>query len=96
MYLGSLCELAEKKELFNSPRHPYTKALLSAIPQLGGKISHEKLSGDIPSPINLPKGCVFHTRCPHANERCRKEIPALSSLPSGSKVACHGVEEGRI
>lgn len=97
MYLGCVCELATAKELFTSPKHPYTQALLSAIPKLGGKAGgHTKLSGDVPTPINLPTGCVFHGRCPHANERCTQEIPAQRTLESGTTVACHGVEEGRV
>jgi len=97
MYLGCVCELATAKELFTSPRHPYTQALLSAIPKLGGNPGgHVKLSGDVPTPINLPTGCVFNGRCPHANERCTQEIPAQRTLESGTIVACHGVEEGRI
>ncbi|MFW5490175.1 MAG: ABC transporter ATP-binding protein [Desulfovibrio sp.] len=97
MYLGSLCELAETGNLYEQPRHPYTKALLSAIPRLGAKgFRHIKLEGDVPSPINLPTGCVFHGRCPYANERCRTEIPKQHLRASGSLVACHGVEEGRI
>ena len=94
MYLGALCEFASAQELFSSPRHPYTQALLSAIPRLGKRFSHKKLSGDVPSPIRLPTGCVFHTRCTHARERCRREVPALVTLPKGSRVACHGVEDG--
>lgn len=97
MYLGCLCELAPVKELFNSPKHPYTQALLSAIPKLGGKPGgHMRLSGDVPTPINLPFGCVFHGRCPHADDRCRAEIPELLTLESGTRVACHGIEEGRV
>jgi peptide/nickel transport system ATP-binding protein len=97
MYLGCVCELATAKELFTSPRHPYTQALLSAIPKLGGRArGHVKLSGDVPTPINLPTGCVFHGRCPHADDRCRRETPARRTLDSGSVVACHGVEEARI
>ncbi len=97
MYLGCVCELATARELFTSPRHPYTQALLSAIPRLGGRErGHVKLSGDVPTPINLPSGCVFHGRCMHANERCKREIPARLTLASGSVVACHAVEEGRI
>ncbi|MUM76926.1 ATP-binding cassette domain-containing protein [Pseudodesulfovibrio sp. F-1] len=97
MYLGCVCELATAKELFTNPRHPYTQALLSAIPRLGGRAGgHVKLSGDVPTPINLPPGCVFHGRCPHADNRCRREIPATHTLPSGTVVACHAVEEGRI
>ncbi len=97
MYLGCVCELAPTKELFANPRHPYTQALLSAIPKLGGKTGgHTRLSGDVPTPINLPSGCVFHGRCPHSNERCMQEIPARLELNSGAVVACHAVEEGRI
>ncbi|MBM9514339.1 ABC transporter ATP-binding protein [Desulfogranum marinum] len=96
MYLGSMCELAQAEELFQRPRHPYTQALLSAIPKLGKAASHEKLTGDVPSPINLPPGCVFHTRCRHANDRCRLEIPQLLTVEGGTQVACHGVEEGRL
>ena len=93
MYLGALCELATARDLFASPRHPYTQALLSAIPRLGKSFSHKKLSGDVPSPIRLPSGCVFHTRCIHARERCRQEVPALITLSNNTRVACHGVED---
>ncbi len=96
MYLGALCELAPAAKLFASPRHPYTRALLSAIPRLGGAFEHTRLSGDIPTPIHLPAGCVFHTRCPHVRERCRREIPALRTLPDNTRVACHGVEANWI
>ncbi|GAB7024379.1 ABC transporter ATP-binding protein [Salidesulfovibrio brasiliensis] len=97
MYLGCLCEVADAKELFCNPQHPYTRALLSAIPRLGGKAGgHIRLSGDVPTPINLPSGCVFHGRCPHADDRCRREIPEDVTLESGTRVACHGIEEGRI
>ncbi len=97
MYLGVLCELAQTKELFESPRHPYTIALLSAIPKLGRqKAKHIKLKGEVPTPIDLPPGCVFHGRCLYKNERCISEIPRLGKSASGSQVACHGVEEGRI
>lgn len=97
MYLGTLCELAPAKELFANPRHPYTQALLSAIPRLGEKATnHIRLSSDVPTPINLPTGCVFHGRCMHANERCKVEVPAARTLESGVLAACHAVEEGRI
>ena len=97
MYLGTLCELSAARELFESPRHPYTKALLSAIPTLGEKKrAHIKLRGEVPTPINLPSGCVFHGRCNHADERCSREIPEIATLDSGVQVACHGVEEGRL
>lgn len=97
MYLGSLCEFAETETLYNDPRHPYTKALLSAIPQFGQKgFQHLRLQGDVPTPINLPSGCVFHGRCPYADKRCQNEIPQAHKLDNGSMVACHGVEEKRI
>ena len=96
MYLGCLCELAPTAALFDTPKHPYTQALLSAIPKLGTQgFSHIKLEGDVPTPINLPTGCVFHGRCPHANERCRSEVPELVQHGK-TGVACHAVEEGRI
>nr|WP_321257627.1 oligopeptide/dipeptide ABC transporter ATP-binding protein [uncultured Pseudodesulfovibrio sp.] len=97
MYLGCVCELAPAKELFSNPRHPYTQALLSAIPKIGGTAGgHVKLSGDVPTPINLPTGCVFNGRCPHANERCMREIPKQEILANDVSVACHAVEEGRL
>ena len=97
MYLGTLCEFAETETLYSTPRHPYTQALLSAIPHLGNtSFEHVRLTGDVPTPISLPSGCVFHGRCPHANERCRREIPVANRLASGQIVACHGVEEQRI
>ena len=97
MYLGTICELASTKTLYEQPRHPYSQALLSAIPKLGvQKPKHLKLKGEVPTPINLPSGCVFHGRCIYANERCLQEIPQLVKLESGTYVACHGVEENRI
>jgi peptide/nickel transport system ATP-binding protein len=97
MYLGTICELASTKTLYEQPRHPYSQALLSAIPKLGvQKPKHLKLKGEVPTPINLPSGCVFHGRCIFANERCIQEIPRLVKLESSTYVACHGVEENRI
>ncbi|HDP24251.1 MAG TPA: ATP-binding cassette domain-containing protein [Deltaproteobacteria bacterium] len=97
MYLGTICELARTEALFTRPRHPYTQALLSAIPVLGTKKArHIKLKGEVPTPIDLPKGCVFHKRCPHVFARCREEVPLLAEYDSGRLLACHGVEEGRI
>jgi len=96
MYLGTVCEVATTTDLFATPKHPYTQALLSAIPQLGKKRrSHIKLEGEVSTPVNLPSGCVFNGRCAHANQRCTEEIPALRHV-QGTGVACHGVEEGRI
>ncbi len=97
MYLGTVCELSPVDELFDTPRHPYTKALLSAIPRLGEtKPKHIKLKGEVVTPIHLPSGCVFHRRCHEANDRCSREVPPLRKIDSGVYVACHGVEEGRI
>ena len=97
MYLGIICELAPTENLFTEPKHPYTKALLSAIPRLGaGRIKHMRITGEVPTPINLPPGCVFHVRCPYVENRCKTEIPQLRLLEGGQYVACHGVEEGRI
>ncbi len=91
MYLGKIVEMASKVELFRSPKHYYTQALLSAIPvpnpryRKKGKI----LMGDVPSPINIPSGCRFHTRCAHAIPICRKREPQLGEIASGHMVACH-------
>ena len=96
MYLGRLAELSEADELFARPKHPYTRMLLDAIPdlQMSGK-ARTPVAGEVPNPLNPPSGCAFHPRCPHANDRCRSERPAV--LPHGtSLVACHAVEEGRI
>jgi oligopeptide/dipeptide ABC transporter ATP-binding protein len=91
MYLGSLVESAPTRKLFANPSHPYTKALLSAIPSLdpddSGKA--QKLEGEIPSPLNPPPGCKFHTRCPIAEDRCRTELPDWRELSDGHSVACH-------
>jgi peptide/nickel transport system ATP-binding protein len=97
LYLGTLCELAGAREIFQRPRHPYTQALLSAIPKVGEKqAKHLKLKGEVPTPINLPDGCVFHGRCVYADGRCRVEVPDLLAQEGGAFVACHGVEEGRL
>ncbi|NQT54649.1 MAG: ABC transporter ATP-binding protein, partial [Desulfobacteraceae bacterium] len=89
MYLGMICELAPTRELFGSPRHPYTKALLNAIPELGKRdYKHIKLKGEVPTPINLPSGCVFHGRCLYAKDICNQEIPQLEELSNNHHVAC--------
>lgn len=90
MYLGKVVESGTKDEVFSNPQHPYTKALLSAIPMIGKKTSERIiLEGDIPSPVNPPKGCRFHARCKYANERCACEEPRLVNTNSDHKVACH-------
>ncbi len=97
LYLGTLCELADTRTLFENPKHPYTRALLSAVPQLSDDHpKHIRLKGEIPTPINLPQGCPFHSRCTYANDRCRVERPLPVQKPDGSAVACHAVEEGRL
>ena len=97
MYLGSLCELAETRTLFRQPRHPYSRALISAIPRLNQiRPDHIKLIGEVPTPINLPSGCFFHNRCIYADDRCRQEPPRLLQVDSDCRVACHAIEEGRI
>jgi len=89
MYLGTLCELAPTGILYDSPRHPYTKALLSAIPELGEqKPKHIELKGEVPTPIDLPPGCVFHGRCLHAKEICTREIPPLKEVEGDHFAAC--------
>ena len=91
MYLGSLVELADSEELFENPMHPYTKALLSAIPLPDVKKKRQRiiLEGDVPSAYNPPSGCKFHTRCPYATDRCRQEAPVLQEVEKGHKAACH-------
>ncbi|SAK90873.1 oligopeptide transport ATP-binding ABC transport protein [Caballeronia fortuita] len=92
MYLGRVMELADKHALYDTPRHPYTRALLSAVPVPDPAVERAKtvqiLSGDIPSPIDPPSGCVFHTRCPMAQARCSREVPALRALGEGTSAAC--------
>lgn len=96
MYLGRLVELADKHTLFDTPRHPYTRMLLDAIPKMHdtGK-ARTPVQGEVPNPLNPPPGCAFNPRCPHVNERCRTERPQLLTL-GGIRIACHAVEEGRI
>jgi len=100
MYLGKVVELATRQLIFSAPRHPYTRMLLDAIPDLEmtGR-SRTPVAGEVPNPLNPPRGCTFHPRCPHADARCRNEVPALHVVrqaDSIAEVACHAVEEGRI
>ena len=97
MYLGRIVELADKRTIFGAPQHPYTRMLLDAVPDLNmtGK-SRTPVAGEVPNPLEPPSGCTFHPRCPHANERCKAEIPLLKRAPAGGEVACHGIEERRI
>lgn len=91
MYLGALVEMGDKYTLFNNPVHPYTKVLFSAVPTVGEKplVEHIDASGEIPSPVNLPKGCYFCDRCPYATKRCREEHPELREVEPGHMAACH-------
>ncbi|MDP6369262.1 MAG: ABC transporter ATP-binding protein, partial [Planctomycetota bacterium] len=92
MYLGRIVEIGSTEAIFGEPRHPYTKALLSAIPEPNPRRrkEHIPLSGDVPSPINPPAGCHFHTRCPLAEERCRKgQYPEMVEVGVGHQTACH-------
>ncbi|HUY38738.1 MAG TPA: oligopeptide/dipeptide ABC transporter ATP-binding protein [Candidatus Binataceae bacterium] len=91
MYLGKIVELAAREEIYADPRHPYTRALLSAIPTVdpAGKPERIKLPGEMPSPVNPPSGCAFHPRCPYAKDQCRTVEPALITGRGGHAVACH-------
>jgi peptide/nickel transport system ATP-binding protein/oligopeptide transport system ATP-binding protein len=92
MYLGRIVELADRTSLFEMPLHPYTEALLSAVPVRKARARGRKrmiLTGDVPSPITPPPGCHFHTRCPYATARCRREDPALREVQPGHWTACH-------
>jgi oligopeptide/dipeptide ABC transporter ATP-binding protein len=96
MYLGRIVELAEAKTLYVEPKHPYTQALLSAVPRVDAGVKRERiiLQGDVPSPLAPPPGCAFHPRCPVKNkpEACFKEVPKLRVLSNGSRAACHVAE----
>jgi oligopeptide/dipeptide ABC transporter ATP-binding protein len=91
MYLGQIVELAPTRELFARPQHPYTEALLSAVPVPDPQAQRHRiiLAGDVPSPIHPPPGCRFHTRCPYVMDRCRTETPAIRETAPGHLVACH-------
>jgi len=91
MYLGRIVEYADKQTLFTNPLHPYTEALLSAVPVPNPRVKRKKhlLQGDVPSPVNPPPGCTFHTRCPYAEARCRIEAPKLREVTPGHHTACH-------
>jgi oligopeptide/dipeptide ABC transporter ATP-binding protein len=100
MYLGKIMEIAKTEEIFSSPLHPYTHALLSGIPnpEVGKRKGRMVLTGDVPNPVDPPQGCRFHTRCPFATELCVKEEPRLEMVEEDHRVACHrhGEVEGLI
>jgi oligopeptide/dipeptide ABC transporter ATP-binding protein len=92
MYLGRIVEMTDKQSLFEMPLHPYTEALLSAVPIPKSAARARKrviLKGDVPSPINPPSGCHFHARCPYAMPRCRTDVPALREVKPGHWASCH-------
>jgi oligopeptide transport system ATP-binding protein len=91
MYLGKIVELTDKETLYREPLHPYTKALLSAVPVPNPRLKRDRiiLKGDIPSPSNPPSGCTFHTRCPFAKEECKQKVPKLKEISNGHYVSCH-------
>ena len=95
MYLGQLVEKCDADEIYKHPLHPYTVGLLASIPvpnpRMAQKMENSGLEGDLPSPINPPSGCRFHTRCPYATQRCSEEVPALTEISPGHFVACHQV-----
>jgi oligopeptide/dipeptide ABC transporter ATP-binding protein len=96
MYLGHIVEVGKTETIIREPLHPYTKALISAVPIPDPKIEKTRkrleLVGDVPSPIDPPKGCTFHTRCPEAVARCKVDVPELRTIEPGHDVACHLVE----
>jgi oligopeptide/dipeptide ABC transporter ATP-binding protein len=91
MYLGRIVELTDRDSLFAEPLHPYTEALLSAVPMPDPEAKRQRiiLQGDVPSPINPPSGCRFHTRCPYVMARCKSEEPQMREVKPGHEVACH-------
>jgi len=98
LYMGRSMELSDKAALYRKPLHPYTNALMKSVsvpdPKLARKLRQDLwLKGDMPSPFNPPKGCVFHSRCPHVVKRCKADVPALRRLENGDWVACHRAEE---
>jgi oligopeptide/dipeptide ABC transporter ATP-binding protein len=97
MYLGRLVEVGPARKVFANPQHPYTRLLLDTIPDITmQRRDREPVGGEVPNPIDPPTGCTFHPRCPFANDRCKRESPALADTASGARVSCHAVEEQRL
>jgi peptide/nickel transport system ATP-binding protein len=98
MYVGKIVEIAPRDQVFNTPKHPYTEALLSAVPTPDPRVRRERivLPGEVPNPAAAPSGCYFHPRCPYAVERCRIESPPLEEIAPGQSVACHRAHELRL
>jgi len=98
LYLGALVEVANSHTLFSNPKHPYTRMLLDAVPSLEiSEQGRKSVEGEIPNPIDPPSGCTYHPRCPFVEQRCKLEVPLLSTGKVDSTIsACHGVEEGRV
>lgn len=98
MYLGRVVEIADKRTLFENPSHPYTRALLSAVPVAKPRQKRERilLTGDLPSPANPPSGCTFHPRCPYATDVCKTTVPSLADIGAGQLVSCHLVQSGEL
>jgi oligopeptide/dipeptide ABC transporter ATP-binding protein len=96
MYLGEIVETGPVAAVLDNPRHPYTQSLLSAVPEIGAKRAkgRVRLQGDLPSPLNPPKGCKFHTRCPLAIPMCQTIVPVVQTLGEGHQAACHRLDEG--
>ena len=96
MYLGRIVEQGDTDQVFHQPRHPYTRLLIESIPRLEPDAPERAvLQGEVPNPLSPPTGCVFHPRCPHANARCRAELPTLREVDDRI-IACHAVEESRL
>jgi oligopeptide/dipeptide ABC transporter ATP-binding protein len=98
MYVGKIVEIGEREQLFHAPKHPYTEALLSAVPNPDPRARRERpvLQGEVANPAEAPSGCYFHPRCPYAIERCRVEAPVLEEIEPGQVAACHRARELRL
>ena len=97
MYVGKIVEIGTKKQIFNNPKHPYTEALLSAVPKPNPRLRNSEnrilLKGEVADPSNPPSGCYFHPRCPYSQEKCKTDEPKLLELGNGQIVSCHFSEE---